>query len=543
MKYLLLLLSLTLLSPTTHAQKITDPNAHLGLDQAYIDYICDLSNSLGSPVYDKIQNLTSFEEALYVAADKDSFLAALDEQSLPLPPESQVEVGKLWNAKYNQIYCPMGSNFIPSGYIEFKLLMSGQTKALDHLYSSNYNYKLNINRLLKLDPYVNDAEAKWVTLADLLKYYIENPVGAMTVRQEYIDRFKRAYKIVINEWGGKHFNELTDAEKVAAGMDLEKERLDNAEADKVESFYQLIEDNLKGKKVTISTPYKDDKVFYIDKDGNVKEDTKDKPIYMEADYNTTGLDIIIKQKRKDDEQHRLLLKTVFNLGAHSRAFYAEQTATGTNLRHKEEYGKHLTSINITHTNGVIDSIKYVYYTKTKNYTVKYEPWGGSNTYPVAALKSYQALYQYPKNWEEGRPVKFIDFQNTPISDFKVLKPKTIDYSSRYGRYENEGAYVVISANKMKGGVWSKSKNNGTVKEQIISSLNSTSDRWEYILKEHVIYHLHDNKSYIKDYYSDFPMLHGSKEHDSKEVKLSLAYITYKPNGDISIWNTTFKKVN
>jgi|GEM_PF-2491600 len=211
-----LLLLLTLLAPPTHAQGIADPNAHLGLSEHVIRFICGQAAILQSPAYKGVENLTSFEEALFLASRKKALLEKLDNQSLPLPYESQVEIGKLWNAKYNQIYCPMSANFIPSGYIEFKLLMSGQTQALAQLYSNNYGYKLNINRLLKLNPYDSDEEAEWVTLADLLKYYIENPVGQMTERQGLRDRFEAVYKIAIEKWGGKHASELTPEEFNAA---------------------------------------------------------------------------------------------------------------------------------------------------------------------------------------------------------------------------------------------------------------------------------------------------------------------------------------
>ena len=213
-KIITLLITLTILNPTTYAQ--SDPNAHLGIEPDNIEFICKRAANLRKPMFYDIENLTSFEESLYLAEGKKQFLYSLHKQSLPLPPESQAEIGKLWNLKYNQIYCPMSDNFIPSAYLEIKLLMSGQTQALAQLYSSNHNYKLNVNRLLKLDPYESDQEATWVTLADLLKYYNENPVGQMTEAQGLRERFEFVYNTIIKELGAKHASELTPAEFEAA---------------------------------------------------------------------------------------------------------------------------------------------------------------------------------------------------------------------------------------------------------------------------------------------------------------------------------------
>ena len=188
----------------------------MGLDPDFIEYICDSSGILEPPIYDNIENLTAFEEALFINSGKKPLLRELDKQSLPLPPASQAEIGKLWNTKYNQIYCPMSANFIPAAYIEIKLLMSGQVGAFWALYGEDSNYKLNVNRLLKLNPYDSNEEAKWVTLADLLKHYIDNPVGQMTERQGLRERFATTYKAIINGLDAKHTSQLTPEEFEAA---------------------------------------------------------------------------------------------------------------------------------------------------------------------------------------------------------------------------------------------------------------------------------------------------------------------------------------
>jgi hypothetical protein len=218
MKPILLLLSLTLLTPTTHAQKITDPNAHLGLHPGLIDYICTNSKNLAKPDYFNIKYITSFEETLYVAAGKKKLLYSLHKAEAKLPEGSKPEIGELWNAKLNQIYCGSGDAIGFEGYIEFQLLISGQMEALHHMYADpeTNNYKLNINRLIKDDPYKNDEDVQWITLADLIKDYIAHPVGQMNHAQGLRDRFENYYKLITQSWGGKHANELNPAEFEAA---------------------------------------------------------------------------------------------------------------------------------------------------------------------------------------------------------------------------------------------------------------------------------------------------------------------------------------
>jgi hypothetical protein len=217
MKYLLLLLTLTLLSPTTHAQKITDPNAHLGLDPDEIDWICASSKVLATPLFKGVPNLTSFEETLYLFTEKKQLLYSLHKQNAKLPDSSKLEIGELWNARLNQIYCPIGADFSLDGYIELQLLMSGQTAALYAMYAGKNNaYGLNVNRLLKKDPYASVADAEWLTLADIVKDYIEHPVGQMNQRQQLRKRFDTFYKFITENWGGKHASQLSPQEFEAA---------------------------------------------------------------------------------------------------------------------------------------------------------------------------------------------------------------------------------------------------------------------------------------------------------------------------------------
>jgi hypothetical protein len=72
----------------------------------------------------------------------------------------------------------------------------------------NNPYGLNVNRLLKKDPYASAADAEWVTLADIVKDYIEHPVGQMNQRQQLRKRFDTYYKLITEDWGGKHYAAL-----------------------------------------------------------------------------------------------------------------------------------------------------------------------------------------------------------------------------------------------------------------------------------------------------------------------------------------------
>lgn len=101
--------------------------------------------------------------------------------------------------------------FSPDGYLDFHLLLSEQYVAFETLYAPNGEYKANINRVVDFNP--TDDKDQPVTLADLIAYYIDHPIGQMTEAKAIVDNFKYYHKLITEKWGAKHYAGLTEEER------------------------------------------------------------------------------------------------------------------------------------------------------------------------------------------------------------------------------------------------------------------------------------------------------------------------------------------
>lgn len=149
---------------------------------------------------------------MFVLSDKNGILSEAHKAKSEIPLSHKQEIAKLWDSKYNKIYCWMGYDS-PDGYIDIMLLHSEQTDAFEALYNPKGDYKADINHIVKLNPYLSDEDTQWMTLADLVKYYIEHPIGQMSERNSLVEKIQLYYDLITRHWGAKHYSELTEEER------------------------------------------------------------------------------------------------------------------------------------------------------------------------------------------------------------------------------------------------------------------------------------------------------------------------------------------
>ncbi len=189
-------------------EEAVDPNKGLGLDPVTVKLLCMVAQKKVLKTFRNIQNFSNFEEIMFSISNKKTVLLEAHKAKAEIDIAHKEEIAELWDEKYNKIFCPVGSSFTPEGYIDVMLLLTEQTDAFEALYNPNGDYKADINHIVKLDPYSSDEKAQWMTVADLIKYYIEHPIGQMTERRSLVEKFQLYYDLITKHWGAKHYSEL-----------------------------------------------------------------------------------------------------------------------------------------------------------------------------------------------------------------------------------------------------------------------------------------------------------------------------------------------
>jgi hypothetical protein len=546
MKSILLLytLSLTLLSSIANAQ--INPNAHLGLDEKVISFMCSRAGKLEGIIFYGVENLTPFEEALYSKSGKKQMLYDLSKQSQPLPPESQAEIGKLWNTNYNQIYCPYysSSDFsgtdLPASYLDMRLLITKQMDVLEKFYGKESPYHFNINRLVIKDPTNKEVNPEWVTFTDLVKELLDDDDLTSSNRET----LQKYFTQIRNEWGGKYASELqaNNTDEMAAtelallnekarAEQIEKEQ--KAQADKIGLFFNNLQKNLLGNKITLSAPGQSGKLMvYIDKFGNaiLHSSGFETPIYyFNKDYHYDffgGEDLVIKYKYSDDDDdgYKLLEFVLMNIYLGDIDDYEATLSDGKATFSQEGISKFI----LTHNQGKLSKIELGDSENWEDHStmfVNYEKWSGDLTeYPlnkvannIRVLEVEGEVFSVDIRVHETFRDKAIASPST-----KVIKQSGVNYASRYGQYEWQGNVIKIGATTMKMiKIRGANVSTTTTKDEILADLGS--ETWEGIFQNRYIEHTQK----------------GTIMRNSPRFA---RMITYTPSGDLVVFDTTFKKI-